>query len=78
MNKLEKLWMDAWVGHHCGTWVTVSGDKEPSDTVIKVLSEVFDVLPFCSVNDPTIDELEDYLHREDRQDELELFLGYHE
>jgi hypothetical protein len=78
MNKLEKLWMDAWVGHHCGTWVTISEYKHPADTVIKVLSEVFDVLPFCSVNDPTIDELEDYLHREDRRDDLELFLEYHE
>lgn len=78
MNRLEKLWMDAWVAYHCRTWVTVSGHKQPSDTVIQVLSEVFDALPFCSVNDPTIDELEDYLHREDRRDDLELFLEYHE
>jgi len=78
MNRLEKLWMDAWVAFHCGTWVTVSGDKQPSDTVIQVLSEVFDALPFCLVNDPTIYELEDYLHREGRYDDLELFLkqGY--
>ena len=78
MNKLEKLWMDAWVSHHCRTWVTVSGRKHPADTVIEVLSEVFDELPFCSVDSPTIDELEDYVHREDRRDELELFLEYHE
>ena len=78
MNTLEKLWMDAWVACHCDTRLTVDGNRHYPDTVIAVLSEVFDALPFCLVNEPTIDELEAYLHREDRMDDLERLLECHE
>lgn len=71
MHTLEKLWMDSHVALAHDGRVTVTGNRHDPGTVIAVLWEVSESLPFTKLDDPDLNDLEFYLRAEGREEEIE-------
>ena len=71
---MKDMWMDAHVAIAKDRRVTIGGNRQDASSVLATLDAVFEMLGIGLMNEPSRDEMEHWLHSQNRADEVDYLM----